>query len=366
MNRFFLLLSVAFLFCLPAAAQFQLPDPGFEDWSGTPFDGKIQPKYWNYCNVVQFGFKFNFAERAAGRSGYCIYVKDQDMKVMGINGGTSPGYVALGQPWAYVPALTKINKATAGCSGGISFTHRPDSVVCWIKRTGPRWADENYNIVFYAWRGTAHGTGYLNKGGGCTEYEQDDEESDIRQALNPNICTTSKQATEVCEAYLFERKEYRNWTRIAIPVYYFSDAAPTKCNLILSSGHYPAGRANTGQFHGNGLYVDDVELVYTSLIQKVVINGTEWRGFDPNNHDVQTCQVAAGTQQLPTISCIRGAGSLKNYAGKSARFPGRKLTDKECSIDTAGAAIDGKPVTITVTSEDGRSTSTYKIRFVSK
>ena len=25
--------------------QYQLPDPGFEDWSGTAFDGQVQNKY---------------------------------------------------------------------------------------------------------------------------------------------------------------------------------------------------------------------------------------------------------------------------------------------------------------------------------
>ena len=69
-----------------AMAQYQLPDPGFEDWSGATFDNVAQPKYWHYSNVTQMGFKFNFAHPGtAGRNGgSCIYVEDQAMKVMGM------------------------------------------------------------------------------------------------------------------------------------------------------------------------------------------------------------------------------------------------------------------------------------------
>ena len=35
----------------------QLPDSGFEDWGGTQFDGKEQPKYWNFSNVEQLGVR---------------------------------------------------------------------------------------------------------------------------------------------------------------------------------------------------------------------------------------------------------------------------------------------------------------------
>lgn len=351
-----------------AFAQYQLPDPGFEDWSGETFNNAIQPRYWNYCNVVQFSFSFNFSDRQPGRSGYCVKVQDQAMKVGAIDGGTSPGYVALGHPWAYVPSLTNISGATAGCYGGIDFSHRPDTVTVWIKRTGANWDKENYNIVFYAWKGTATGTHYGNKGNGCTAITHTDEESDVRQALDPNVCTTTQYATEVCEAYLFEKKEYADWTQIRVPVYYFNDEVPDKCNLILSAGNYPAGRASDGLYAGNALYADDVELIYASTIQKLYVNGKEWKGFDPTNTTgVQTYSLGQGATTIPTIEAYRGAGRLTNCTGAyTANFPGRKLGASECQINTAAAAVDGAPVVITVTAEDGSSTSTYQIQFVSQ
>ncbi|MBR2579333.1 MAG: hypothetical protein IKE41_04275, partial [Clostridia bacterium] len=79
-----------------------MSNSNFEDWSGAAFDGEIQPKGWNACNVEQVGFKFNFAHRETGHNGgYCMMVQDQDVGAMGIT-ETSPGYFSLGQPWAYV------------------------------------------------------------------------------------------------------------------------------------------------------------------------------------------------------------------------------------------------------------------------
>lgn len=97
----------------------QLPDPGFEDWSGAEFSGNIQPKYWNYSNVSQMGVDKNFAHQTTGRSGKALKIQDQFVGVLGI-GATSPGYVALGHPWAYVSGLTSIEDATAGTYGGIA------------------------------------------------------------------------------------------------------------------------------------------------------------------------------------------------------------------------------------------------------
>jgi hypothetical protein len=210
----------------------QLPDPGFEDWNGATFDGAIQPTYWHYSNVSQMGFDFNFSDRQTGRSGsgYSLQVANKDMVAMGINGGTSPGYVTIGQTWLYVAGLTELDKSTTGVKGGIPWTYRPDSLSIWIKRTGGNVMNENYNIVFYSWFGTSHGASYGNKGGSCSTISGgvDDEESDIRQALDANGCQTTQYATQVAEGSIFEKASYPNWTQIRIPIYYFVDQAPTK------------------------------------------------------------------------------------------------------------------------------------------
>ena len=39
-------------FCISLYAQ-QVPNSGFEDWSGEKFDGNIQPKDWYASNITQ-------------------------------------------------------------------------------------------------------------------------------------------------------------------------------------------------------------------------------------------------------------------------------------------------------------------------
>ena len=362
-------------------AQYQLPDPGFEDWSGAKFDDKIQPKYWNFSNVEQMGVKKNFAHQTNGRSGYALKIQDQFVGVLGI-GATSPGYVSLGHPWAYVSSLTSIEDATAGTYGGISWTNRPDSMVIWIKRyydssvenaAGDHTGDENLNLLYYAWSGTSRATSFKAKNLSCTDISAAkpeycvNEESDIRQALDGNECGTAVQANQIAEGWYYEKKAYPNWTRIVVPIYYLNDDVPEKCNVILSAGRYPDFRANSGQNAGSSMDVDDISLVYSSKVQKIYLNnGTtnkEWKGFDPNNTDEQICSLGQGVTQMPTITCVRGAGTLTNTRGGRANFPGRRLTNAECSI-TYGQ-VDGEPTVITVQAEDGSGSTTYRIKFVS-
>ena len=343
----------------------QLPDPGFEDWSGSAFDGNVQPKYWHGSNVEQsalgMSFKFNFTHQEAGHTGkYCLMVQDQVVGAAGIT-ETGPGYASLGYGWQYLEGLNT-GSATAGTKGGYAFTYRPDTVSVWIKRTGSNTDKEDFHILFYSWSGTAQGTSYKNKNTSCTSVTVEDEESDIRVALDGNQCKTTTPGGQVAEGWLRDRKQYNNWTNVRVPIYYMNDNAPKKCNLIFSASNYPNFRANDGLYEGNSLYIDDVELIYSSKIQVLRVGGKEWKGFDPNETEkVQSYPVPEGTTEIPTIEAYRGAGSLTNAAGKTVTFQGRKLSGSEISISSG--KIDATPVVITVKSEDGKSTTKYKIMF---
>lgn len=380
MSKFLKSLAAFVLVSLSPLMAQQLPDPGFENWNGTQFDSKEQPKYWNYSNVEQLGVKRNFAHKTTGRSGYALKIQDQFVGVGSI-GATSPGYVALGQPWAYVSSLTSIEDATAGTYGGISWTHRPDSMVVWIKRyydssadnaAGDHCKDENFNLIYYAWSGTSYGKSYKAKNLSCTQLDNIsdaqkycvDEESDIRQALDGNECETKTYAKQIAEGWFYQKKSYANWTRIVVPIYYFNDDVPQKCNVILSAGNYPNFRANSGQNAGTSMDVDDISLIYSSKAQKLYIGGREWKAFDPNNTGEQVYSLGLGATEIPEIYAVRGAGSLTNNRGGKASFPGRRLGANECTI-TYGQ-VDGAPTTITIRAEDGSSTTTYRIKFVSQ
>ncbi len=341
----------------------QLPNSNFNDWSGEKFDGKEQPASWNYSNVTQFGFKFNFAHKETGRSGSCLMVQDQEIGAAGIT-EVSPGYVALGKPWVYIAGLTSVSSATAGTKGSISFKSRPDTMQVWIKRTGDNIMQEDFHLLFYSWKGTAKSQKYKGKNGNCTTVDgvYDDEESDIRQATDGNECGTNQYATQIAEGWWRERKEYAQWTQINVPILYMNNEVPEKCNVIFSASNYPNFRANSGLYAGNSLYIDDVKLIYSSKIQSLYIDGKQWKGFLSDSEEEQVYSLGEHATVIPEIYAVRGQGSLTNTKGVTTSFQGRRLTDQECVI--VKGEIDKTPTTITVKAEDGSSQRVYKIKFV--
>ncbi len=357
MKKFYVL-ALAFLAAAGICAQ-QLPDPHFENWSES-FNGDAQLKDWHGSNVEQLSFKFTFLFQKTGRSGYCAYVADREIGALGIT-EEAPGYFGLGTAWQYMEGAST-GTATAGTTGGLSFKYRPDTMAVWIKRTGSNTDKEDFHLMYYAWNGTAKGSKYKCKNGGCTSTSRTNEESDVRQALDGNECGTDTKANQISEGWYRARATYNTWTQIKVPIYYMNSDVPTMCNVIFSASNYPNFRANSGLYAGNDLYVDDVELIYSSKIQKLYIDNKEWKGFDPDSEDEQTYSLGEKATTLPAIEAWRGAGKLTNVRGTTATFNGRKLSGSEITI--TNGVIDGTPTTITVKSEDGKSTHVYKIKFV--
>lgn len=351
------LFSIVALWVAVAAMAQQLPDNHFENWSRV-YNGDAQLADWNGSNVTQVGLKFTFMYQKPGRTGSCMYVADREIGAIGIT-AVGPGYASLGQPWQYMKGLT-INSATAGTEGGMNWKYRPDTMSVWVKRVGPNTDKEDFHLLFYSWIGTAKSSHYKNKKGGCTATERTNEESDVRSATDGNECGIDQPVKQVAEGWYRARARYNEWTRIKVPIFYKNDGRPTMCNVIFSAGNYPAFRANDGLYDGNALYVDDAELIYSSKIDKMIINGKEWKEFNPNSAKEQICKLE-GTKEVK-IDALRGIGTLTNIKGEKARFNGRKLDNQEMTI--VPGEVNGKAWVITVKAEDGSSTHTYRVKFV--
>ena len=362
MKRNFLV--IALLSVLVSVRAQQLPDHHFENWSDK-FKGDAQLADWHGSNVSQVGSKFTFMFQKPGRTGYCAYVTDRSIGIPKLNlGATGPGYMSLGQPWQYLKGLN-LNSATAGTEGGIAWKYRPDTMSVWIKRVGPATDKEDFHLLFYSWIGTAKSSTYKNKAGGCTTTERINEESDVRASTDGNECGIDQPVKQVAEGWFRARAKYNEWTQIKVPIFYKNDGRPTMCNVIFSAGNYPAFRANDGLYDGNALYVDDAELIYSSRIDKMLINGKEWKDFNPDSEKEQTYKVQGDNVQSTKdikIEGLRGIGTLTNIKGEKARFNGRKLDNQEMSI--VPGEINGKPWTVSVKAEDGSSKHVYKIKVI--
>lgn len=327
-----------------ASAQYQLPNAGFEAWNSS-WNGKPQPDSWNLSNVSQAGFDFNVGERTndAHTGQYAVRCQGTEVGGFGIT-AVSPSWVTLGVAWAYLDGIN-VGSATAGTTGGIAFSARPDSLGVWMKR-GTAGGNEDMNIVYYSWHGTATNNKYGNKNGGCTTTQRVDEESDICKSDGNECQSPSGDAVQVAQGWLRSRVNYGNWTLVKVPIKYFNNDRPTKMNIILSGSNYPNKRANSGQYTTSWMIVDDVHLIYSSQIYEMRFNGMAYSKFKKDKYEY-TYELTG--DEMPVITCFRSD---------------RQLSGSEISIQYG--TMDGAPTTITVKAEDGSSTSTYKIYFVSK
>lgn len=354
---------------------FQVADPSFENWSQS-FNGKPAlgggstgantgkglwygaNVYKNVIGIEAFGHVVHQISEAHSGN-YAAKLVDTEVGAAGIT-ETSPSWVTLGTPWAYLDGL-KVGSATAGTDGGVKFTARPDTMAVWIKRYAP--TPENFNLVYYAWKGTAKGHKYKAKSGGCQDAgEHIDEESDIRRVVKENInsCGTDVEAEQVAEGYYGDcgnkgtkityGKQYANWTEIKVPIVYTKDVAPEKMNIILSASPYPEGRRTDGLNEGNYMIVDDLSLIYSSKIHELRLGGEKYSEFTANKYEY--------TYILPVSSDV---ATIKDIPAITAFRSGRQLNSNELTITPAAKL--GDPTIITVKAEDGSSTTKYTIYF---
>lgn len=351
-NLLFVLVTVLLAMSNTIYAQ-QLPNAGFEDWNGTKFDGKIQLTTWNAANVEQTYLGITargnmiYRETDAHSGTYCAHVKNTKVEVSGI-GEVSPSWITLGTPFTDI--TNGISGATAGTYGGVNWTYRPDTLQVWLKHTlGSGNHSEIFSIVYYAWTGTSKGNSYKAKNGSCvTIKEKIDEESDIRQLTDANACGTNVNAIQVAEGWHKEMTVYPEWTLFKVPINYYTNDVPEKMNIILAGGRYPDFRANTGIYEGNGIYIDDISLIYSSKAHEMYIGGRKYAAFNQNTYNYSYV-LGNGVTTIPEITLKRS---------------GRMLSPSEYTM-TPGV-VDGAPTTITIRAEDNSSTTTYTINFVSQ
>lgn len=133
------------------------------------------------------------------------------------------------------------------------------------------------------------------------------------------------------------------WQEITVPFDYASYAtnnAETKAILVTLSTNAQPGVASSSEDEPDVLLIDDLSLVYNSHLASLKVKGTEVEGFDKNvlSYDLKG-EGAIGVDDIEAVSDGQGAYVTKAIEG----------TDK------------GVKVTITVTSNDLKTTNVYTI-----
>ena len=359
MKKYIISFIVFVLYVVHVSAQdYQFPNSNMESfqnsWAGVGYD----PTGWKGANVRRVVSGITAAKEMVspddnGRSGKCVRIHNEKVEALGI-GAPAPSWITFGQPWNDLKGIDQ-GTASAGTDGGMAFTYRPDTLSAWIKST--RVGGEEFNIVFYSWTGTAQNNSYKGQNGSCQSYSHTDEESDIRVQTDGNSCGTGwGDAVQVGEGAFRSTQNYSSWTQVKIPITYYNNTVPEKTNVIFSSGKYPHFREADGVNVGSTLWVDDISLIYSSKLHEIRVikpgetNERPIAGVDPNILNYHySLGLGATNADIPQIKCYRS---------------GRLLGATECVINYATQL--GEPTTITVSAEDGSSTTTYTVVFAAQ
>lgn len=348
MKKLFFLFFVSLFLIMGTMNAQQLSNLNFENFKTDDYNSNVgvTPVGWYasnlYKNVGVTVTKQLVFEDANGRTGKCVLMQNGEAGALGIT-EVSPSWISLGKPWNYISGLNTAS-ATAGTDGGIQFTYRPDTMVVWIKRIDNN--GENAHLVVYLWKGTSQGDSYKSKNGGCSSTTHYDEESDIRQAFDGNDCGTTTLATQIGEGMWRNNQSFSNWTEIKVPITYLTNDVPEKMNIIFSAANYPNKRDNVVN-NGSKLYVDDLRFIYSSAAHEILLNNRSMQGFTSSQTNyVYTLGATATT--IPSIAVKRS---------------GRLLSSSEYTVYPGPIGGDTR---IVVNAEDGSSSTTYTITFVTE
>lgn len=223
-------------------------------------------------------------DRMEQANGYSVQMFNEYVGMFGI-GATAPGYITLGQAWAYGD-VTNVGKpedtSDGGAYGGVEFTSRPDSLSFYVKRThaqeppkeGAFNKEERATVVFYTWTGSSTSKVMTGMSNAPVEMDMVDREKDILGKIKDGV---SGDAKLIASNEYYIEGEVEDWTRHSFAVRYESDENPEKMNLIFSASDY-FDRSALGT--GNTLSVDDVRLIYNARLKSLKINGEMVANFD--------------------------------------------------------------------------------------
>ena len=125
------------------------------------------------------------------------------------------------------------------------------------------------------------------------------------------------------------------WQRIVVPFDYIGAGVDGKGLLVTVSTNAAPGKGSV-----DTLYVDDVELIYNTSLKSLSVKGSSVKDFSAGKQDYQV-----------EVSGAVTASDIAAVASNSRALVDTQVEDEE----------GGKLVTVTVTSEDLRSSTVYTI-----
>lgn len=356
MKKIYTLIAAA-LACAGTASAQQLPnnmgtfDGTWEDCipEGSSKAVGTQPIGWMASNVNKMGQTGIFISEGKDRT----YPDDTNKKSIKMEnlfvglmtlGSTAPGYITLGDAWAYGDVegvISGNDKSDGGSYGSINFTYTPDAISMFVKRGhGTDKPTEVASVLFYSWKGSTTSKVTTGLSTAPIEKQMVDRDKDVLGLITAGV-TKSEDFELISKSENYIEGNIDTWTQKVFPIEYKSNSTPEKINIIISSSDY-FNRANLGK--NNTLDVDDVTLVYYSTLSKLTIGGSE-------------IALTADTYEYA------GTGEMPTSEGDVVATTKSKFAETKVTLDT-----ENSKVIITVTNQggadlDGKTSHTYTITY---
>ena len=271
-HAIFLLLP---LFFIPFASygQYQLPNPGFENW-----DSNGEPTGFHSYNSVtgslsgtastkdQLSQQSETRPGSSGSKSACISSRDVMFGIIA-NGNLTTGQIVAGSMTA--SSTDNHNKSYPSNTGyNQPFTGKPDSMTVWTKYIpGESGYYARVNTVIH----------------GNSNY-QDPENTDYSNIKYAQATLDYLAAAD------------NGWQRLSIPFHTVNSGVTPAYILISFSTNKDAAKGTKN----DKVYIDDIEFIYNSQLASLKVGGNGISGFDKNTYDY-TYQVNS-LNSLPAIT----------------------------------------------------------------
>lgn len=244
-----------------AAAQYQLPNPGFEEWDGGTTS---EPTHWNSFASADGTFASlasspHHYRRNGGRPGTegNYFLTLYSTSVIGIvaNGNMTTGRIHAGSMSAADEENYNYTQRS-NASHCQPFTGTPDSLYVWVS--------------FYASSvdSKAQVSAIIH---GDNDFKSPNYEEDVDRYCGKAIGRFSRTS---------DSPSQHQWTLVQIPFEYSGNSDPRYLLLSLATNAIPgSGSAN------DSLSIDDIQFVYSAWLTGVAINGHAVKYFRKNKLD---------------------------------------------------------------------------------
>ena len=316
MTRIFLPLLL-FLIPFTSYGQYQLPNPGFENW-----ESNGEPTGFHSFNTAT-GSLSNFAGNSnqlsqqsdvrPGSSGSSS-AKISARNILGnnANGNLTTGQIVAGSMTA--SSTDNHNKSYPSNTGyNQPFTGKPDAITIWTKYVPGNSGDyARVNAVIH----------------GNSNY-QDPENTDYS-----NI--------KYAQATLnYQAASGNGWQQLNIPFNVINNNVNPAYILISFSTNKSAG----GGSSNDAVYIDDIEFIYNSRLTSLKVGGSDLSGFDKNTYNY--------TYRVNSLNSLPAITATPDGLGASVS---QNITDGTATITVKGNDYSANPA----------NTHTYTVTFMAE